>query len=153
MIDLIIENIDKLIIFGQAQVKTSENEKIKNLEYLLISIYKQIIELPDKFDKKAKLDCPNIDYDLIKKRVENNFKDFGYYNVVFNGIENLENPETLIGDSIDDLTDIIKDLIEAKWYFENSSLKDAIWHIKFKFESHTRHHILGLLKYMHDIKR
>lgn len=153
MTDLIIENIDKLIIFGQTHVKTNSNDKIKNLEYLLISIYKQIIELPDKFDKQANIDCPKTDYDLIKKHVENNFEDFGYYNVVFNGIENLENPETVIADSIDDLTDIIRDLIEAKWYFENSSLNDAIWQIKFKFESHTRHHILGILKYLHDLKR
>jgi len=153
MIDSIIENIDKLIIYGQSHVNTNENNKIKNLELLLVSIYKQIIELPDKFDKQADIECPKTDYDLIKKQVENNFKGFGYYNVVFNGIENIKNPETVIGDSIDDLTDIIKDLIEAKWYFENSSLNDAIWQIKFKFESHTRHHILGLLKYIHDTKK
>jgi hypothetical protein len=153
MIDLIIENIDNLIIYGQTHVKNNENEKIQNLEFLLVSIYKQIIELPDKFDKQADIECPKTDYDLIKKQVENNFKGFGYYNVVFNGIENIENPETVIGDSRDDLTDIIRDLIEAKWYFKNSSFNDAIWQIKFNFETHTRHHILGLLKYIHDTKR
>ncbi|MFB6320727.1 DUF5063 domain-containing protein [Saccharicrinis sp. FJH54] len=152
MNDLLLENIDKLIEYGQGEVNISEDDKIENLEYLLISIYKQILELPKRFDDTNK-ECPKIDYEVIKKQVEKNFSNFGYYNTVFNGIENFDNPETVVGDSIDDLADIIKDLIEAKWYFENSSPDDAIWQIKFDFESHFRYHILGLLKYLHDIKK
>ena len=53
-------------------------------------------------------------------------------------------------DAIDDLTDIIKDLLVVKWRFENTSKIDAIWDFEFSMRTHSKQHLVDLLKYMKE---
>ena len=51
-----------------------------------------------------------------------------------------------IGDEIDDLIDIIKDLLAVKWRMENTSEKDALWHFELSMRTHSEQHLVDLLK-------
>ena len=51
-----------------------------------------------------------------------------------------------IGDELDDLTDIIKDLCEVKWRMENTSEKDSISYFELLMRSHSEQHLVDLLK-------
>lgn len=73
--------------------------------------------------------------------------------LVYININDFENKtENTLGDAVDDLLDIIKDLLEVKWRIENNSLDDGVWFFKFIFRSHTQQHILDLLNYIKQKK-
>ena len=83
----------------------------------------------------------------MRQNVESNFKDFGFYKMVLE-INDMANDEIGIGDAVDDLCDIIKNLLEVKWRIENNSLNDGLWFFNFIFNSHTEKHIIDLLNYI-----
>lgn len=98
---------------------------------------------PGSPDEKAE-DPPGspIAYDEIGAR----FPDLGYYGVT--------NPadvpgEVLVGDAIDDIADIARDLEEVLWRFEHIGLEDAHWHFRLLFEVHWGAHLRDLARYLH----
>ena len=60
------------------------------------------------------------------------------------------NIEIGIGDELDDLTDIIKDLLEVKWRLENTSENDALWTFEFSMRTHSEQHLVDLLKQLKE---
>lgn len=75
------------------------------------------------------------------------FPDYGYY-AVADPTEPLNN-EGLVGDAIDDLADISRDLDEVVWRFENIGADDAHWHFKLLYRSHWGRHLRELSHYLH----
>ena len=63
-----------------------------------------------------------------------------------NDIDNIK--DNIIGDAIDDLSDIITDLLQIKWRIENNSLANGLWYFELIFYGHTQQHILDLLNFM-----
>lgn len=59
-----------------------------------------------------------------------------------------KDPELRVGDAIDDLVDVITDLLEIKWRYENNGKNDAFWFFKLIFFTHTQQHIIDILKFM-----
>ena len=83
--------------------------------------------------------------------IQKNFPDFGYYNVCLNTKETTGiKYENGIGDAMDDITDILKDLWNAGWRFRNTSAEDAVFHFKVLFRPHTKDHTIGLLNYFSE---
>ncbi|MCO6149409.1 DUF5063 domain-containing protein [Flavobacterium sp. NRK1] len=125
-------------------------ESIDKVEYLknyLIKLYVLSLDINYVFDETEYTDSPDFNYNLIRKNVEYNFPDFGFYNTVSDfTFENIT--EIVLGDAIDDLSDIIKDLMEVKWRIENNSINDALWYFKFIFKSHSEQHLINLLNYV-----
>jgi hypothetical protein len=144
--------IDEIITWGYQKTSSSETDNINRLEYLLVNLYRQIIDLPEESDDNIEIQHPDFNYNEILGFVKLNFPSFGEYNEVFNSVEDFVNPEVTIGSALDDLSDIILDLSTVKWYLDNSLENEAIWQIKFSFDIHFKHHLLGLLKYIHDKK-
>ncbi len=107
------------------------------LRKLLINLIKIYHEIEPVFDDVVYKNEPNLDYNKIRTVVATNFPDLGYYN-----------SEDSLGDAIDDLSDIIRDLMEIKWRFQKTSEKDAIWNFCFKMHNHTINHINGLISYI-----
>lgn len=81
------------------------------------------------------------------KAIGARFPDFGYYAVA--------NPLIVIdgkpgvGDAIDDLDDIARDLTEVLWYWENRGAQDANWSYRFLYECHWGQHLHWLRNYLH----
>ncbi len=139
----IIRNITK---YG---LESNISEKENDLEHHLIQIYNSYFQYNYNFDENEYSKFDNSNYQNIQENIKSNFPEFGFYNVVLNpsNIVNAE-VEVVLGDAIDDLSDIIIDLLEVKWRLENNSYDDGIWFFKFIFTNHTKSHILGLLNYL-----
>lgn len=133
----LLTTIDAIIKFGlQANLNTPDRDFV--LEKNLVNIYKLYFDVDYKSDGKEydAFDKPVLPD--VRRYVESNFKDFGYYKVVLD-LYNLNiRDDTGFGDAIDDLTDIILDLLEVKWRIENNSVNDGLHYFKLNFPFHTQ---------------
>jgi len=61
-------------------------------------------------------------------------------------------PDTGLGDANDDLSDIIKDLMEVQWRLQHTSEIDAFWYFEFIMRHHSEWHLVNLLKTLKDLE-
>src|SRR5215216_4361248 len=94
-----------------------------------------------KFDETDYPDAPTPDYDDIRKTIQGLFPNYGYYNTPDEITTNIERAKMNVGDAIDDITDIARDLYEVLWCWENTSVEDALWHFKNGYYSHWGNHL------------
>jgi hypothetical protein len=106
-----------------------------------------------KFDETKHENQPSFDYEEIRRNVSDNFPILGYYSTVLNPNDVEEETEIGTADAIDDLSDIIKDLLEVRWRMQNTSLKDAVYHFEFSMRTHSEKHLLSLLGHLKSISR
>jgi len=153
-----IELIEKVTEFGTNSDVNSKN-KILELKQLLVSIYAKYLSLEEKIDCNDYTDDFDFPYEALKINVEKNFPDFGWYTLIldchkitYKKDELLPEVNLVLGDPIDDITDILKDLLEVKWRFKNNSEVDALWHFKFIMKHHSEQHLVHLLKFLKDFE-
>ncbi|HYF02776.1 MAG TPA: DUF5063 domain-containing protein [Patescibacteria group bacterium] len=103
---------------------------------------------PDVFDNKEYPDSPNIEHELLLKRVKELFPEFGFYNAANSVTDEIAETELVVGDALDDICDIYKDLKEVQWRFENTSENDALWHFGSMIGQHWLQHALFLRLYI-----
>ena len=139
------ELIDKITEFG-INPKVDLIDKIDVLKKLLVGIYSEFLNLEFEFDETDYNEEPDFDYNEIKKNVKSNFPDFDWYSMVLDSNKMEPDVEIGIGDEIDDLIDIIKDLLAVKWRMENTSENDALWHFELSMRTHSEQHLVDLLK-------
>ena len=148
----LIPTIYEIVKYGlQPNLTVTDKEKL--LERNLVKIYDFSFEIEYKFDAT---DYPVYDKSHlpdIRQNVESNFPDFGFYKTILDilDLDNLK--DNAIGDTIDDLTDIITDLLEIKWRIENNSVADGLWYFQLIFHGHTQQHILDLLNFIKQKNR
>jgi hypothetical protein len=92
--------------------------------------------------------APERDYIKLREALAARFPDFGYYSVSDPTDELAETPP-LLGDAIDDLADIIRDLEDVLWTFENVGPGDAHWDFRFSYTIHWGRHLRELALYLH----
>ena len=56
-----------------------------------------------------------------------------------------------MGDALDDLTDIVLDLRNVAWRWENTSPADATWYFKLSYSTHWGRHLANLRSYLHAV--
>ncbi len=144
MIKLLIE----IIKWGKEIVISNNNELL--LYQQLSKINTLYFDLDESSDDKQYPEPPSFDYDKIAKNVQFNFKKFGYYNIPLEITENIGETGLSVGDAVDDLSDIIRDFLGINWYYENTSLGNAIWYFKFLFKTHFGLHLINLMMYLHN---
>ncbi|WP_335977352.1 DUF5063 domain-containing protein [Gaetbulibacter jejuensis] len=137
--------IDQITEFG-INPKVELTDKIDVLKKLLVGIYSEFLKTEFEFDETDYEDEPDFDYKEILENVKANFPDFGWYSSVLDSNKMEPNVQIGIGDELDDLTDIIKDLLAVKWRMENTSENDALWHFEFSMRTHSEQHLVDLLK-------
>jgi len=143
--------INRITEFGTNPNVESEN-KTDEIQKLLAALYSEFLNLNAEFDDGNFDDEPDFDYETIKKNVEANFPEFGWYHSVWECHKIIADADLVTSDSIDDITDIIKDLLEVKWCFENTSEKNAKWHFYDLMRIHSEQHVVNFLKYIKDKK-
>jgi len=143
----LIPTINEIVKYG-LEPNLTTTDKEKELKKNLVKIYSLYFDIEFKFDETDYPDLDKTEYADIRQNVTSNFKDFGFYKTAsdIDDIDNLN--DNTIGDALDDLTDIIRDLLGIKWRIENNSLADGLWYFELTFYSHTQQHILDLLNYM-----
>ncbi|HKP62750.1 MAG TPA: hypothetical protein VJV78_38705 [Polyangiales bacterium] len=100
------------------------------------------------FDSKEHGEAPRRDYDELRRLAAQAFPDFGYYNVALPLLEEIGNAQCGVGDAIDDLADIARDLYDVAWRWSNTSVDDALFHFQHGFRAHWRDHVRGLQLYL-----
>ena len=143
-----IEEFISFVLYGKP-----ESEDVKKL----IQHLDKLALLPNKiqftFDELDYSDPPDKQYTETYKKVVKRFPNLGSYNTLNFISENIGNSEVLVGDAIDDITDIVNDLQDVLWYFKNTSIDDALWNLEDSFNSHWGRHLRELQLYLHDISR
>lgn len=142
-----IEIINEITKYGLIPNLDIEDRETK-LEENLVKIYSKYFEIEYKYDDNEYPEFSKIKLPNIIENVRSNFPQFGFYNKVLDCHVLSENTNNAMGDSIDDLADIIFDLLEIKWRAENNSEQDALWFFELIFRSHTQQHIISLLNFM-----
>ncbi|MXQ11513.1 DUF5063 domain-containing protein [Microvirga makkahensis] len=104
-------------------------------------------DTPSGRPSDAEAEPPRDDYRLIRQHVGRIFPDLGLY-ATADPLE-VPNEEALVGDAIDDISDIALDLKEILWRWQNLGADDAIWHFRFGYQTHWGRHLHGLRFYLH----
>ncbi|MEW8102315.1 MAG: DUF5063 domain-containing protein [Candidatus Thiodiazotropha endolucinida] len=103
-----------------------------------------------EFDETEYPEAPERDYQLIREKAQKRFPDLGFYNMHQEITEKVKQGEIIVGDALDDISDIVGDLRDVLWCFENTSKNDALWHYQNSFRSHWGRHLRELQLYLHD---
>ena len=93
-------------------------------------------------------EAPRREYNAIRAEVGLRFPSYGLYRSA--GTE--PDDEFLVGDAIDDITDIAMDLSGVLWLWENVGEADALWQFHFDFGAHWGSHLRGLQWYVHELE-
>jgi hypothetical protein len=141
--------IDEITEFG-INPKVELTDKTDVLKKLLVGIYSEFLNVEFVFDETDYDEEPDFNYNEIKENVKSNFPDFDWYSMVLDLNKMEPNIEIGIGDALDDLTDIIKDMLVVMWKMDNTSEKDSLWEFEFSMRTHSEQHLIDLLKYLKE---
>jgi len=98
---------------------------------------------------QAEVDAPCVDYVALAARAAASFPELGKYGDV-DPKEGFDRQFSL-GDAIDDLADIARDLTEVMWLFDHVGPNDAVWMFRFGYRTHWGRHLHDLRRYLHAI--
>jgi len=141
--------IDQITEFG-INPKVELTDKTDVLKKLLVGLFSEFLKVEFEFDETDYEEEPDFEYNEIKENVKSNFPDFGWYSMVLDLNKMQPNVEIGIGDALDDLTDIIKDLLVVKWKMDNTSEMDALWEFEFSMRTHSEQHLIDLVKFIKE---
>lgn len=144
------EAVRLFIEFVTSDARKTEDDKLRttNLIYGLDRLSLCIGgNLDFDFDDADYPEPPNFDYDLHYQKISENFPAYRYYNFVESNLDT--DPDILVGDPIDDLTDIYKDVWRYIWRLENNSLSDALFDLDLSYRTHWGRHLRNIQSYLH----
>lgn len=101
-----------------------------------------------EFDGRDYPDSPREEYDVLRKKAAERFPDFGFYNLPGSVTNEIAQSELHVGDAIDDIADIARDLGEVVWRLENTSVDDALWYFVHSYTTHWSVHLRNLQWYL-----
>jgi hypothetical protein len=138
------DRLKRFILFIENPVDLNETEKLDHLESELVNLLLIGTSIKGRQSKNLKTYC---NYEELRVTISNNFPQFGFYNDTLEIGDNIGETEFIVGDAIDDLTDITMTIKEALSF---SKEKDTIGHLKLNFEFHLKSHIINLLRYINS---
>ncbi|MHA7059764.1 DUF5063 domain-containing protein [Aquimarina sp. M1] len=144
--------IEPIIQWGTTPKLPLENKEFF-LKKSLISLYQEYLTLKGNVleDEKEYPEAPEFNFEKISNTIRSNFPELGFYQMILDPFE-MSKPDNGLGDANDDLSDIIKDLMEVQWRFQNTSTIDAIWYFDFIMRHHSERHLVNLLKTLKDLE-
>ena len=137
------------VIDGNYQPEDRENKLALALDQLALAYH--FAEYV--FDETDHPEASRREYEVIREHVSERFPDLGFYNGAHHISERIADSETNVGDSIDDICDIVGDLEEVLWCWDNTSIDDALWHFRFGYETHWGKHLRDLQLYLYAKQR
>jgi hypothetical protein len=92
---------------------------------------------------------PGTDNTNLRETISRRFPTLGFYATTTPA----EDPDSavMMGDAIDDLLDIARELKEIVWRWENTGPNDAAGHFRFLYEVHWGQHLHDLRRYLHFV--
>lgn len=130
-----------------------DSNKPLTLKKALVDLQALYVNLEPSFDERLYEEIERLDYGLVYAHVKVNFPEFHDYNQLEQVLDPNKKPEILLGDAIDDLSDLIIDLSEVAWRLQNTSLDDALWYFNTLMRMHSEQHLLNLLVYLKALEQ
>lgn len=132
----------------------SPNQFLFNTQGLLLELFLSGRILPEvKISEKEYLDLlKDEDYKTVLEQIASRCP-FQYYNTFLDPFDFTASQETGMGDIVDDLGDIYRDLKRALMLYDSDSAdkqQDALWQIKFSFDHHWSAHCIDAVKAIQD---
>jgi hypothetical protein len=105
---------------------------------------------PSVFDLGEHPDPPGHDDLALRQRIGARFPNYGYYNAPASMTvgEQIANTDLVIGDAIDDLLDITKELLDIEWRWSHVSENNALHHFQATYRWHWEEHLRNLQLYL-----
>lgn len=121
------------------------NRLAEALDRLVIEYHRAPDVEPDVMDVAS----PTVSYEPLAKRAAASFPELGLYGDVEpqDGLDQ----EISLGDAIDDLADIARDLTDVLWHLDNVGVNDAIWMFRFGYQTHWGRHLHDIRRYLHSV--
>ena len=119
---------------------------LAELEYILDELALSYHTTPTAEPSDVDRDPPGYPPGLYQE-VGKRFPELGYFAVADPAVVVDEEPVT--SDAVDDLSDIVRDLLEVLWRYENIGLDDAHWHFRLLHDIHWGQHLRELQLYLH----
>lgn len=120
----------------------AELRLVQALDRLVAAVH----EVHFQFDDAEYPEAPEFTYQEARTLVGSRFPEFGPYPVPASMLPGAT--ELVLGDSIDDLADLIIELRDVEWRFEHTSEADALWHFENGFHMHWAAHVRWLQVYL-----
>ncbi|MBP6573496.1 MAG: hypothetical protein KA230_03520 [Flavobacteriales bacterium] len=97
-------------------------------------------------------DPPTTDRTLTKSALAVRFPELGLYNIPEHVTSHPMEGGLKLGDASDDLLDIVLELQDVLWHFEQTGNEAAYYNYAWGYDNHWRYHLRGLLWYL-EMKR
>lgn len=98
-------------------------------------------------------DIPERDYERTRRLVAARFPRYGHYNIAAPMTLEIGAGEVVVGDAIDDITDVADELAAVEWRLQNTGEPDALWHFHDGYDHHWGAHLRRLQLYLYCVAR
>lgn len=137
---------DYLNLVDQGTESIEDNEEGLSLVLDRLALVSHYIDY--NFDNKDYPEAPEQDEKALRQLIVSRFPNFGYYNSPEEFTSNISETKVAVGDAIDDILDITKELKDVMWCWQTTSIDDALWHFKNGFDTHWGLHLRELQLYL-----
>jgi len=104
--------------------------------------------IPASSSLDGAIDRPEVADDTMLRKIPERFPDFGHYTLVDPVEPGDVDPEVRLGDALDDVSDIARDLLRVRQIWDEVGEAEALWELRFSFESHWEYHLRHLQLYL-----
>ena len=144
-----------LALFDETERSVDEREE--QLTLLLDELAVLVGKVPSHlvFDDFPDAPEPEEDFQALYSysNVGKQFPNFGYYNTVSDTTKNIAETQVVVGDAIDDISDIARELREVLWIWETAGADAALWKFREMYRVHWGEHLRELQRYLFAYSR
>jgi hypothetical protein len=141
--DQIKDAIDEFIAVVEDEAISSE-DRLQRLHRSLDRLACLQHDVAYTFDEREYGDAPDADHNALRQVVSAHFPELGYYNIPSSVTQEIGAAQVDVGDAIDDIVDITRELYEVRWRWEHNSVDDALWYFRDMYFHHWEAHLRGL---------
>ncbi len=142
-----IESFLNLIDEGADSVE--QNEYLLKIYLDRFALASSEIEVP--FDYQEYLGGSSENEESLRKEICSRFPNYGFYNIPDAISKEIANTEVLVGDGIDDLLDITKELRSIKMFWDKEGSQKAMSAFLASYKQHLGDHLRELQYYIHAL--
>ena len=141
------EAIERYLALVGGDSRPTQDQALQALAAALDDLIAGLRGLPAGECPNDPADAPEGAYETLYAEAASRFPMLGDYPSA-DPID-LEDQDILVGDAIDDISDIASDLSEALWWWDRCGDSAGAWWVRFNFQAHWGRHLFDLRRHVH----